>query len=102
MKYLIQGEIAAENPVETEFGRARIEEWIGKWQALSPIGMYFTLTRRAYTIVVDVPDEDSLSGISLAADRTWSTSTDESLFHGGLPPPVLSSSPRCSLRLSHR
>ena len=42
------------------------------------------------------------SGISLAADRTLSTSQEVSLFHGGLPPPASFSSPRCSLRLSHR
>ena len=60
MKYVVQGEIGAENVIETEVGRPRIEQWIGKWQALNPIGMYFNITRRAYTIVVDVPDEDAL------------------------------------------
>jgi hypothetical protein len=33
---------------------------MGKWQALKPIGMYFALTRRAATIILDVPDEDAL------------------------------------------
>ena len=42
------------------------------------------------------------SGISLAADRTESISWEVSLFHGGLPPPMSSSSPCCSFRLSHR
>ena len=61
MKYIVQVEIDADNNVEQEEGGpARIQEWIGKWQALDPIGMYFSLTRRSATIIVDVPNEDAI------------------------------------------
>ena len=60
MKYLVQVEIDAQNPVETLVGAERIEQWIGKWQALNPISFYFSLTRRSATIIVDVPDEDAM------------------------------------------
>lgn len=53
-------EIDAQNPVETEIGAERIEQWIGKWQALNPIGIYFSLTRRSATIIVDLPNEDAM------------------------------------------
>jgi hypothetical protein len=61
VKYLVQVEIEASNELEQQpGGPARIQEWIGKWQALNPIGMYFTLTRRSVTIIVDVPNEDAM------------------------------------------
>ncbi len=31
---------------------------MGKWQALNPIGMYFSMTRRAVTIIVEASSED--------------------------------------------
>ena len=55
-----------------------------------------TIRRRFCLLAIKAPH------ISLAADRTWSTSREVSLFHRGLPPPAWSSSPCCSLTLSHR
>ena len=60
MKYVVQVEIDASILPEVDPGPARLEEWIGKWQALNPIGMYFHLNRRAVTITVDVPNEDAM------------------------------------------
>jgi hypothetical protein len=60
MKYIVQSEIDPEIGAEMEAQPAKLEQWVGKWQALNPIGMYFSLTRRAVTIVVEVADEDAL------------------------------------------
>ena len=61
MKYIVQVEIGPDNNVEQEAGGGeKIQQWIGKWMALNPIGFYFSLTRRSATIIVDVPDEDSM------------------------------------------
>ncbi len=60
MKYIVQAEIDPETGIEVEAHPEKIQEWIGEWQALKPIGMYFALTRRAVTIIVDVPNEDAL------------------------------------------
>ena len=60
MKYIIQGEIDPETGLDVEAEPEKIQEMIGQWQALNPFGMYFALTRRAITIIVDVPNEDAL------------------------------------------
>ncbi len=49
-------------------GRQGFPALIGKWQELRPIGMYFNLTRRAMTIIVDVPNEDAFFE---ALHATW-------------------------------
>ena len=49
MKYVVQMELPPEFAPEVEQTPQQMEEWIGKWQALNPIGMYFHLTRRAVT-----------------------------------------------------
>ncbi|MEX0785279.1 MAG: hypothetical protein WD939_01450 [Dehalococcoidia bacterium] len=59
MKYIIQVEIDPETGIDVEEQPQLIEELIGKWQALKPIGMYFSLTRRSMTIIVDAPNEDA-------------------------------------------
>lgn len=56
MKYVIQTEIDPDTGIDMEAEPAKLQEWIGKWQALNPIGMYFNLTRRAVTIIIDVPN----------------------------------------------
>ena len=73
MKYIIQAEIDAETGDEVEANPEKIQELIGKWQALNPIGMYFTLTRRAMTIIVDVPNEDAFFE---ALHATWVLTKD--------------------------
>lgn len=68
MKYIIQAEIDPETGTEMEQQMDKIQELLGKWQALNPIGMYFNLTRRAMTIIVDVPNEDAFFE---ALHATW-------------------------------
>jgi len=68
VKYIIQAEISPEVGVEMEAHPERIQEWMQKWQALNPIGMYFGLTRRVVTIIVDVPNEDAMFE---ALHSTW-------------------------------
>ena len=69
MKYIVQVEFGGDNDVEQQpGGPAKLQEWIGKWQALNPIGMYFSITRRAVTIIVDLPNED---GMFEALYSTW-------------------------------
>ena len=68
MKYVVQVEIDPEIGVEVEAQPEKLQELIGKWQALNPLGVYFALTRRAMTIVVDVPNEDAMFE---AIHATW-------------------------------
>src|SRR3989304_7280390 len=60
MKYVVQVEIDPVSGLELEWEAGKIQSWIATWQALNPIGMYFSLTRRAVTIIVDVPNEDAM------------------------------------------
>lgn len=73
MKYIIQAEIDAETGVDVEAQPEKLQELVGKWQALNPIGMYFSLTRRAITIIVDTPNEDPLFE---ALHATWVLAKD--------------------------
>ena len=60
MKYIVQLEISGEVGIEVEAQPHKIQELVGKWQALNPIGMWFHTSRRAVTVVVDVPNEDAM------------------------------------------
>lgn len=60
MKYIVQAELDPVTGMEVEAQPEKIQELIGKWQALNPIGFYFNLTRRAITVIVDVPNEDAM------------------------------------------
>ena len=60
MKYIVQVEIDPDTGVDVEAQPDKIQELMGKWQALNPIGMYLYTTRRAMTMIVDVPNEDAL------------------------------------------
>ena len=60
MKYIVQVEVDPETGVEMEAQPEKMQEWGGKWQARRPIGMYFGITRRAATIILDVPNEDAM------------------------------------------
>ena len=68
MKYIIQVEVGPGAGAEAEAQPQQIQELMGKWQALNPVGMYFSLTRRVVTIVVDVPNEDAFFE---ALHSTW-------------------------------
>ena len=68
MKYIVQVEIDPETGTAVEGDPEQLQEWVGMWQALNPIGMYFAMTRRATTIIVDVPNEDALLE---ALHATW-------------------------------
>ena len=60
MKYIIQTEIDGITGLEIERQPEKIQEVVEKWQALKPLGIYFSLTRRAITVIVDVPNEDAM------------------------------------------
>lgn len=60
MKYIVQVEIDPDIGLEMEEHPEQIQEVTGKFQALNPIGMYFSLTRRAVTVIVDVANEDAI------------------------------------------
>ena len=73
MKYIVQIEVDPETGVEVEGNPAKLQELMGKWQALNPIGMFFSLSRRAVTVIVDVPNEDA---IFEALHATWVLTKD--------------------------
>ena len=62
MKYLIHGEVDPAVAPSVEANPERIQAWIAKWQELDVLGMWFSLSRRAYFIAVDVEDEDAMFG----------------------------------------
>ena len=59
MKYIVQVEIDPDTGTELEASPEKIQEVIGAWQALNPIGMYFAITRRAVTIILEAANEDA-------------------------------------------
>ena len=68
MKYIVQLEVDPETGVELETHPEKMQELLGKWQALNPIGFYFGITRRVNTIILDVPNEDAMFE---AIHSTW-------------------------------
>ena len=72
MKYVVQIELDPETGVAVEAQPETIHEVMGKWQALNPIGMYFSMTRRAVTVIVDVPNEEAFFE---ALHTTWVASS---------------------------
>jgi hypothetical protein len=73
MKYIVQVEIDPETGAEIEERPEEIQALVGKWQALKPMGMYFSLTRRSITIILDVPNEDAMFE---ALHATWVLAND--------------------------
>jgi len=68
VKYIVQVEIDPDTGVEFEETPEEIQKWVGEWQKLNPIGMYFSMTRRAVTIIVDALNEDEMLE---ALHATW-------------------------------
>ena len=68
MKYIIQVEVNPKVGGEVESNPAMIQEVMGAWRALNPIGMYFSMTRRAVTIILDANNEDDFFE---ALHKTW-------------------------------
>jgi hypothetical protein len=68
MKYIVQVELDPDIGAEFEENPEDIQAWMGEWQKLNPIGMYFSMTRRGVTIIVDAPNED---GMFEALHATW-------------------------------
>jgi hypothetical protein len=66
--YVVQVEVDPEAGTSIEEDPATMQRVLGAWQALNPIGMYFSMTRRAVTIIVDVPNEDAMFE---ALHATW-------------------------------
>ena len=60
MKYIVHMEIDSEAGLGMEAKPENLQAGMEKWQALKPIGMYFSLTRRAATIILDIPNEDAM------------------------------------------
>ncbi len=73
MKYIIQAEIDPDTGIEVEGNMDQMHGLVQAWQALNPIGMYFNITRRAMTIIVDVPNEDAFFE---ALHKTWVVTND--------------------------
>jgi len=73
MKYIVQIEVDPQTGIELESNPAQIEGLMAKWQALNPIGIYFSLSRRAVTVIVDVPNEDAMFE---ALHATWVATED--------------------------
>ena len=73
MIYIIQAELDPEAGVELEANPDMMQELIGKWQALNPIGHYFSLTRRAMTVILEAPNEDAFFE---ALHFTWVATND--------------------------
>ena len=70
MKYIVQFDVPPEVGEAIEKEPQKMGEWIGKWQALNPIGFYGSIIRRRGTIIVDVPNEDAMFEAIYA---TWIT-----------------------------
>ena len=68
MKYLIQIEVDPETGTELEGNPQQIQEMMGAWEALNPIGMYFAMTRRAVTVILEAANEDAFFE---ALHKTW-------------------------------
>jgi hypothetical protein len=68
VKYIVNVEIDPETGMELEAAPDKLQELLGGWQARKPIGMYFGLTRRTVTVILDVPNEDAMFE---AIHRTW-------------------------------
>jgi hypothetical protein len=68
MKYIIQGDVSTEVGTKREANPATIQEMMGKWQAHNPIGMYFSLSRRRFTIILEAENEDAFFE---ALHSTW-------------------------------
>ena len=73
MKYIVQIEVDPETGVDIEGSPEKIHELMEKWQTLNPIGLYFSLTRRAITVIVDVANEDAMFE---ALHATWVVAKD--------------------------
>jgi hypothetical protein len=58
MKYIIQTEIAPGIGSELEDNAQVLQGLVAKWQAHKPIGMYFSLTRRTITVILEADSED--------------------------------------------
>ena len=68
MKYIIQVDVDGDIGADLEDHPEEIQELIGKWQAVNPMGMYFSLHQRRITILLEAPSEESFFE---ALHATW-------------------------------
>jgi hypothetical protein len=68
MKYIVHIEIEPTAGNELEDNPQLIQELIAKWQAHDPIGLYFSLTRRAISVILEADNEDAFFE---ALHATW-------------------------------
>lgn len=68
MKYIVHLEIDPDAGFELENNPKLIQDLMAKWQVHKPIGMYFSLTRRTITIILEAANEDTFFE---ALHATW-------------------------------
>lgn len=68
MKYIVQIEIDPSVGSGLEDNPKVIQDLIGRWQTHKPVGMYFSLTRRSVTIILEAASEDTFFE---ALHATW-------------------------------
>jgi hypothetical protein len=73
MKYVVLADIDPEVGADLEDEPEKIQEIIEKWQAHNVIGMYFSLTSRRLTIIVEADNEDEFFD---ALHATWVLTLD--------------------------
>ena len=73
MKYIVLSDIDPETGIDVEAQPQKIQDLIDKWQAHNLIGMYFSLTSRRLTIIVEADNEDEFFD---ALHATWLLTLD--------------------------
>jgi hypothetical protein len=68
MKYIVQTEINPSAGSELEDNTQVLQSLIEKWQTHKPIGLYFSLTRRTITVILEADSEDAFFEVLHA---TW-------------------------------
>ena len=66
MKYIVIADVSPEVGTKLEADPASMQEFLGKWQALNPIGMYASLDKRRITVILEAENEDALVMVSAA------------------------------------
>ena len=68
MKYIVIADVSPEVGTKLEADPASMQEFLGKWQALNPIGMYASLDKRRITVILEAENEDAFFE---ALHATW-------------------------------
>ncbi len=68
MLYIVRVNIDPVNGAALEQQPEVLQDLVGTWQSLNPVGMYFALTEREVTVVAEAANEDELFE---ALHKTW-------------------------------